>query len=148
MARILALDIGKKRTGVAATDPLRLIANGLKTVDTSSLLDFLEGYLATEEVALLVVGYPLQTNGQPSEALRYINPMLRRIAARFPHLPIEQFDERYTSTLAHRAMLDGGMRRMARRDKAVVDTISATIILQSFMDSRRYGEIFSREERR
>lgn len=142
MARILALDIGKKRTGVAATDPLRIIANGLKTVDTTTLLDFLEDYLATEEVALLVVGYPLQTNGQPSESLRYINPMLQRIAARFPNLPIEQFDERYTSTLAHRAMLDGGMRRMARRDKAIVDTISATIILQSFMDSRRYGELF------
>lgn len=142
MARILALDIGKKRTGVAATDPLRIIANGLKTVDTTTLIDFLEDYLATEEVALLVVGYPLQTNGQPSESLRYINPMLRHIAARFPNLPIEQFDERYTSTLAHRAMLDGGMRRMARRDKAIVDTISATIILQSFMDSRRYGELF------
>ncbi|MBQ9470803.1 MAG: Holliday junction resolvase RuvX [Bacteroidales bacterium] len=142
MARIVALDIGKKRTGVAATDPLRLIANGIGTVDTSALIGFLESYMAAEEVALLVVGYPLQTNGRPSEALRYINPVLRRIAARFPELPIEQFDERYTSTLAHRAMIDGGMRRMARRDKAMVDTISATIILQSFMDSRRYGELF------
>lgn len=142
MARIVALDIGKKRTGVAATDPLRIIANGLKTVDTSALLTFLDDYLAAEPVELLVVGYPLQTNGQPSESLRYINPVLKQIHARFPQLPIEQFDERYTSTLAHRAMRDGGLHRMARRDKATVDTISATIILQSFMESRRYRELF------
>ena len=142
MARILALDIGKKRTGVAVTDPLRIIANGLQTVDTSQLLKFLEDYMAAEQVELLVVGYPLQTNGQPSESLRYINPVLRQIVARFPNLPVEQFDERYTSTMAHRAMIDGGMRRMARRDKATVDTISATIILQSFMESRRYAELF------
>lgn len=142
MARILALDIGKKRTGVAVTDPLRIIANGLQTVDTSQLLQFLDGYLAAEQVELLVVGYPLQTNGQPSESLRYINPVLKQIVARFPNLPVEQFDERYTSTMAHRAMIDGGMRRMARRDKATVDTISATIILQSFMESRRYAELF------
>ena len=89
-----------------------------------------------------MVGYPLQTNGQPSESLRYINPVLRQIVARFPNLPVEQFDERYTSTMAHRAMIDGGMRRMARRDKATVDTISATIILQSFMESRRYAELY------
>lgn len=142
MARILALDIGKKRTGVAVTDPLRIIANGLQTVDTAQLLKFLEVYFASEQVELLVVGYPLQTNGQPSESLRYINPVLRQIVARFPNLPVEQFDERYTSTMAHRAMIDGGMRRMARRDKATVDTISATIILQSFMESRRYAELF------
>ncbi|MBR7068244.1 MAG: Holliday junction resolvase RuvX [Bacteroidales bacterium] len=142
MARILALDIGKKRTGVAVTDPLRIIANGLQTVDTAQLLKFLEAYFAAEQVELLVVGYPLQTNGQPSESLRYINPVLRQIVARFPNLPVEQFDERYTSTMAHRAMIDGGMRRMARRDKATVDTISATIILQSFMESRRYAELY------
>lgn len=142
MARILALDIGKKRTGVAVTDPLRIIANGLQTVDTAQLLKFLEVYFAAEQVELLVVGYPLQTNGQPSESLRYINPVLRQIVARFPNLPVEQFDERYTSTMAHRAMIDGGMRRMARRDKATVDTISATIILQSFMESRRYAELY------
>lgn len=138
MGRILAFDIGKKRTGVAVTDPLQIIANGLKTIDTSSVIDFLRNYLQSESVDLLVVGYPLQTNGRPSESLRYINPVIQQIVKQFPSLRVVQFDERYTSTLAHRAMIDGGMKKKDRMDKAVVDTISATIILQSFMESRDY----------
>lgn len=141
MGRILSFDIGKKRTGIAVTDPLQIIATGLKTVDTQSVIDFLQNYLKSETVDLLVVGYPIQTNGQPSESLRFINPVIQRIVKAFPKLQIVQFDERYTSTLAHRAMIDGGMKKKDRRDKAVVDTISATIILQSYMESRAYKEL-------
>lgn len=134
----MALDIGRKRTGVAVTDPLRIIATGLTTVSTAALVDYLRNYFVLEKVDLLVVGYPIQTNGLPSEALRYINPVIRLIVKQFPQLPLVQFDERYTSTLAHRAMIDGGLKKIARRDKALVDKISATIILQSYMESADY----------
>ena len=138
MGRILSFDIGKKRTGVAATDPLQIIATGITTVETSSLIEYLKSYMLAEQVDLLVVGYPVQTNGRPSESLRFINPVIKQIVKHFPSLKIVQFDERYTSTLAHRAMLDGGMKKKDRQDKAVVDMISATIILQSYMESRQY----------
>lgn len=134
----MALDIGRKRTGVAVTDPLRIIATGLTTVSTAALVDYLRIYFVSEKVDLLVVGYPIQTNGRPSEALRYINPVIRLIVKQFPQLPLVQFDERYTSTLAHRAMIDVGVKKLARRDKALVDKISATIILQSYMESADY----------
>lgn len=138
MARIVSLDIGKKRTGVAVTDPQQIIATGLKTIETSSIIEFLRTYTTTEKVEKLVVGYPIQTNGKPSDALRYINPIIQQIVKTFPHLQVVQFDERYTSTLAHRAMIEAGMSRKDRRNKAAVDTISATIILQSYMQSLQF----------
>lgn len=135
----MALDIGRKRTGIAVTDSLQLIANGLTTVPTFKLIDFLSNYFSSETVDRLVVGYPRQMNNLPSEAVRFINPVLRQIEKNFPELPIELVDERFTSALAHRAMIDGGMKKSDRKNKAIVDTISATIILQSYMEARSYG---------
>ncbi|MGE0079418.1 MAG: Holliday junction resolvase RuvX [Bacteroidales bacterium] len=138
MARILSLDIGKKRTGVAVTDPLKIVANGLTTVPTHTIIDFISTYLEKESVELLVVGYPLQMNNTPSESVNYINPVLRKIQKTFPTLQVVQVDERFTSKLAMQAMIDGGMKKKDRRNKAIVDTISATIILQSYLDSLSY----------
>jgi putative Holliday junction resolvase len=139
MGRILSLDYGKARTGVAVTDSLQLIAGGLATVATSTLTDFLTDYMKREEVECIVVGAPRQMNGQPSENMKRVEPFVNRIRKLFPTIEIVYYDERFTSVLAHRTMLDGGMKRMARRDKAKVDEISATIILQDFMESRRMG---------
>ena len=128
MGRVLAIDYGKKRTGVAVTDPLQLIANGLTTVSTSSVMDFIVSYVRQEHVERIVVGQPKQANGEDSENMGRINSFVRR--------PVEFFDERYTSVLAHQAMLQGGLRKKARQNKALVDEISATIILQGWMESR------------
>lgn len=135
MGRIVALDIGRKRTGVAVTDPLKIIANGLTTIPTHTLIDFVMEYTLKESVELLVVGYPVQMNNTPSEAVIYINPVLRKLQKVLPQLKIELVDERFTSKLAMQAMIDGGMKKKDRRNKATVDTISATIILQSYLDS-------------
>lgn len=139
MARILSIDYGKKRTGLAVTDPLQLIAGGLATVSTSQLLDFLRSYFQKESVECVVVGEPRQTNGQPSENMARVKAFVGRFKKEFPDIPVEMYDERFTSTLAHHAMLDAGLGKKARQDKALVDEISATIILQSFMESRRVG---------
>jgi putative Holliday junction resolvase len=133
VARILSIDYGKKRTGLAVTDPLQLIAGGLATVSTSALFDFLVQYVSREDVALVVIGEPRQTNGQPSENFPRVQQFVNRWRNAMPHIPIEFFDERFTSVLAHRAMLDGGLRKKARQDKALVDEISATIILEDYM---------------
>lgn len=138
MSRILALDIGRKRTGVAVTDPLKIIANGLTTVPTFQVVDFLTNYFKNEKVELLVVGYPKQMNNQPSEAVAYIEPVINRLKKVFPDLPIELVDERYTSKIAFQTMIDGGVKKTDRQNKALVDTISATIILQSYMESRNF----------
>lgn len=138
MSRILALDIGRKRTGVAVTDPLKIIANGLTTVPTFQVVDFLTNYFKSEKVELLVVGYPKQMNNQPSEAVAYIEPVINRLKKVFPDLPIELVDERYTSKIAFQTMIDGGVKKTDRQNKALVDTISATIILQSYMESRNF----------
>lgn len=135
MGRIVALDIGRKRTGVAVTDPLKIIANGLTTIPTHTLIDFVMEYTLKESVELLVVGYPVQMNNTPSEAVIYINPVLRKLQKVLPQLKIELVDERFTSKLAMQAMIDGGMKKKDRQNKATVDTISATIILQSYLDS-------------
>lgn len=135
MGRILALDIGRKRTGIAVTDPLRIIANGITTIPSSSLIEYLSEYFKKESVDLLVIGYPVQMNNTPSEAVKYIEPIINRIRKLFPKLSIELVDERFTSKLAHQAMIDGGMKKKDRQNKATVDTISATIILQSYLDS-------------
>lgn len=135
MGRIIALDIGRKRTGVAVTDPLKIIANGLTTIPTHTLIDFVAEYTLKESVELLVVGYPVQMNNTPSEAVIYINPVLKKLQKVLPHLKIELVDERFTSKLAMQAMIDGGMKKKDRQNKATVDTISATIILQSYLES-------------
>ncbi len=137
MGRVLAIDYGKKRTGIAVTDPLRLIANGLATVSTSSVMDFIETYVRREPVERIVVGQPRQTNGEDSENMERISSFVRRLHEHLPEIPVEFFDERFTSVLAHRAMLDGGLGKKARRNKALVDEISATIILQDWMESRK-----------
>ena len=137
MARILSIDYGKKRTGLAVTDPLQIIANGLATVSTSTLFDWLKDYTGREEVERIVIGEPRQTNGQPSENLARVQQFVNRWRKAVPQIPIEYFDERFTSVLAHQAMLDGGLRKKARQDKALVDEISATIILEDYMRSRK-----------
>lgn len=137
MGRILAIDFGRKRTGIAVTDTLQLIANGLATVATAQLMDFLKAYVAKESVELIVVGQPKQMDNTPSESMRYLNPFLARLAKEIPEMPVVMYDERFTSVLAHRAMLDGGMKKMARRDKSIVDEISATIILTDYLNSSR-----------
>lgn len=136
MARILAVDYGKKRTGIAVTDPLQLIAGGLCTVLTAELLDFLTKYLAENEVDTIVVGYPRQMNGEDSENMKRITPFVNRITKLFPSVKIEMFDERFTSVIAHRVMIDSGVSRTQRRNKALYDKISATIILEDYLQSR------------
>ena len=137
MARILAIDYGRKRTGLAVTDPLQIIAGGLATVSTSTLYDYLVAYMAKESVERIVIGKPIQPNGQPSENLARVEQFVNRWRKAQPSVPIEYVDERFTSVLAHRAMLEGGLKKKARQDKALVDEISATIILQSYLESRR-----------
>ena len=136
MGRLLAIDYGKKRTGIAVSDPLQLIAGGLTTVETKTLFDFLADYMTKEEVERIVVGLPKQPNGEPSENMKRVEPFVNRLRKLYPSLPVEYYDERFTSILAHRAMLDSGIGRMARRDKALVDKISATIILEDYMEAK------------
>lgn len=140
MGRIVALDIGRKRTGIAATDPLQLIANGVATVPTHQVPEYLVEYTRHETVELLVIGQPVDMHNEPSEATRFIEPIVNRIVKLLPKLQIVRHDERFTSRLAHRAMLEGGLGRMQRRDKALVDKISATIILQSYMQSQEWRD--------
>ena len=137
MARILSIDYGKKRTGLAVTDPLQIIAKGLATVSTSTLFDWLKDYTGREEVERIVIGEPRQTNGQPSENLARVQQFVNRWRKAVPQIPIEYFDERFTSVLAHQAMLDGGLKKKDRQNKALVDEISATIILEDYLRSRR-----------
>ena len=135
MARIISIDYGKKRTGIAATDPLKLIANPVGTVETKNLISFLKDYLAANSVELIVVGKPSQLNGQPSESMRYITPFVESLKQTFPNVPVVFYDERFTSTIAHKAMLDGGMKKSDRQKKANVDCIAATIILNDYLQS-------------
>ena len=138
MSRILAIDYGKKRTGIAVSDPMQIIASGLTTVPTHELIDFLASYMAKEKVELIVVGHPKQMNNEDSENMKNIIPFLNRLKKLFPDMPVEMVDERFTSVLAHQAMLDVGLKKKARQNKALVDEISATIILQSYMESRKF----------
>ncbi len=137
MARILSIDYGQKRTGLAVTDPLQIIAGGLATVSTSGLFDWLKDYLSKESVERIIIGEPKQTNGQPSENLARVQQFVNRWKKAFPEVPIEYYDERFTSVLAHQAMIDGGLKKKARQDKALVDEISATIILEDYLRARR-----------
>lgn len=138
MARILSIDYGKKRTGLAVTDPLQIIAGGLATVSTQELYTFLEDYIKKEQVELFVIGDPKQADGSPSENKGRITEFINRWKNKHPDLPIILFDERFTSVLAHRAMIDGGMKKGKRQDKAVVDKIAATIILEDYLQSQEY----------
>lgn len=135
MSRVLAIDYGKKRTGLAVTDPLRIIASPLETVPTSALMDWLTRYFAKEEVEIVVLGYPRQMSGEESESMQYIKPFVTLFQTRFPGKELVLYDERFTSVLAHRAMIDGGMKKMQRRDKTVVDKLAACIILEDYIQS-------------
>ena len=137
MSRILAIDYGKKRTGIAVTDPLCIIANGLATVSTSELFEFLSQYITKESVGQIVIGKPIQPNGQPSENLARVEQFVNRWRKIHPELPIDYYDERFTSVIAHQAMITGGVKKKTRReDKGLVDEISATIILQDYIKSK------------
>ena len=137
MARILSIDYGKKRTGLAVTDPLQIIAGGLATVATSELFDYLQAYIAREQVEIIVIGEPRQPNCEPSENLARVQQFVNRWRKAVPQVPIQFYDERFTSVLAHQAMLDGGLKKKVRQNKGMVDEISATIILEDYMRSRK-----------
>ena len=138
MSRILAIDYGRKRTGVAVSDAMQIIANGLTTVPTHELLDFITGYVQKEPVERILVGLPKQMNNEASESMKYIDPFVRSLKKRLPEIPVEFVDERFTSVLAHRTMLEAGLKKKDRQNKALVDEISATIILQSYLESKKY----------
>ena len=137
MSRILAIDYGQKRTGIAVTDTLQRIANGLATVETKELEKFIVGYVANEDVSTIVVGKPTQMNGENSENMKRIEPFFNRLKRLFPDKEITYYDERFTSVLAHQAMLQSGIGKKARQNKALVDKISATIILEDYLQSIR-----------
>ena len=133
MARILAIDYGQKRTGIAVTDELQIIASGLTTVDTRDLINFLRDYSSNENVEMFLVGEPKQKDGTPSESEALISPFLVKLEKEFSEIPIKRVDERFTSKLAFQSMIDGGLKKKQRRNKALIDEISATIILQDYL---------------
>ena len=127
---------GRKRTGVAVTDPLGIVAGNLATVPTHTLMQFIKEYLEREQVDRIVIGKPTQLNGEPSESMKYITPFVERLHKEMPEMPVVMYDERFTSTIAHQSMIDGGMKKSDRRDKSRVDAIAATIILNDFLQSK------------
>lgn len=137
MARLLAIDYGRKRTGIAVTDTLQIIANGLTTVPSHTIINFLKDYISKEPVELIIVGLPRQMNYEESESMQYIKPFVKKLQKEIPDIPVEYFDERFTSSMAHQTMIDGGLKKKQRQNKALVDEISATIILQGYMEGRR-----------
>ena len=136
MARALSIDYGKKRTGIAVTDPLQLIASGLTTVNTYELVPFIENYLRNEEVSTIVIGEPKQMNGEPSELGDVIDAFAKALQEKYPSIEITRVDERFTSKMAFQTMIDSGLSKSKRRNKDLVDEIAATIILQTFLDSK------------
>ena len=137
MARLLAIDYGKKRTGLAVSDEMQIIAGGLTTVATTELLDYILDYVKREPVERIVVGLPKQMNNEPSENMRRVEPFVNRLRKLLPDIPVDYHDERFTSVLAQRTIIEAGIKKMARRNKELVEEVSATIILQSYMESRR-----------
>ena len=135
MGRILAIDYGQKRTGLAVTDPLRIAANPLLTLPTHQLEDWLKDYFAHNQVDEVVIGHPTQLNGQESSSMQYIKPFVQRFHKLFPSMPLYEYDERFTSTIAHQAMILGGMKKKQRQDKAVVDKLAACIILEDYLQT-------------
>ena len=132
----MCIDYGRRRCGIAATDTLRIVATGITTVATAELIKFLKDYISREPVDAIVIGRPVTLQGEPSESMRYITPAVARMRKEFPGIKFIFWDERFTSAIAHRTMIDGGMKKHARRDKAVVDRIAATIILNDYLQSR------------
>ncbi len=138
MGRILAIDYGRKRSGLAVTDTMQMIANGLTTLASAELEAFLTNYIKKEPVDLFVLGLPKQMNNEPSENMKYVEQFATRLRRLFSSIPVEFYDERFTSVLAHKAMLEGGLKKQQRQNKALVDEISAVIILQSYLESKNY----------
>jgi putative holliday junction resolvase len=138
MGRLLSIDFGRRRCGIAVTDPMRIVANALETVETPRLIDFVKAYIASNGVDEVVVGLPKNLNGEPSESMRWLTPVINRLKKEIAPVPVVYYDERFTSVLAHRAMIDGGMKKSDRRDKAVVDRISASIILNDYLESQKF----------
>ena len=137
----MAIDYGRKRCGIAVTDTLQIIANGLTTVNSGELISYIRDYIAREPVECVVVGKPKQTNNQQSENMRYVTMFINSLRKQIPTLKVELYVERFTSVIAHRTMLDAGLKRMARRNKELVDEISATIILQDYLESKKYNNL-------
>ena len=137
MGRILAIDYGRKRTGLAVTDVLRITANPLLTIETKDLMEWLAAYFQKEPVDEVVIGHPTRMNGEDSESMNYIRPFMGLFKKRFPDKPLTMYDERFTSVLAHQAMLTGGMKKKDRQNKAVVDKIAACIILEGYLEKLR-----------
>lgn len=140
MGRIVAIDFGRKRAGIAVTDPLQMIANGLTTVPSAKTIEFLADYCKKEQVEAFVVGYARQMDNSDSESMQYIKPFVKKLNKQFNHIPVHMIDERFTSKIAHQAMIDGGLKKKQRQNKALVDTISATLILQSFLEQKSTGQ--------
>jgi len=136
MGRIIAIDYGRKRTGLAVTDTMQVIANGLCTVPSGEAVDFLKNYVSKDNVDVFVVGLPRQMNNEPSENMRHVEAFVNRLRKIIPEIPVEYYDERFTSVIAQRAMIDGGLKKKKRQDKALVDEISAVLILQDYLISR------------
>ena len=134
MDRLIGIDYGRRRTGLAVSDPLRIFASALDTVDSAKLIDYLKKYAEKETIERFVVGYPVNMDGSPSEARADVDAFLKDLRKSFPDIPVSLEDERFTSVLAHRAMIDGGVKKMDRRDKAAVDKVSAALILQTYLD--------------
>jgi putative holliday junction resolvase len=134
VGRILAIDYGQKRVGIAVTDPMKIIANSLPTVETPKILSFLSDYFSREMVECIVVGFPKQMNNQPSESMKYVEKFVSDFKTRFPGIPVEYMDERFTSKIAVQAMIQGGVKKKDRQNKALIDSVSATIILQSYLE--------------
>ncbi len=137
MGRLLSIDYGKKRVGIAVSDPLKIIANGLTTVETKDIFNFLAKYFAEEQVELVIVGLPKQMNNEASENMPRVEEFVKKMKQKFPDMDMEYYDERFTSKMAQRTMIDGGLKKKQRQNKALVDEISATIILQGYMESKR-----------
>lgn len=137
MGRILAIDYGRKRSGIAVTDSLQIIANGLTTVSSHTLMEFIKNYIKTESVERIVIGLPKKLDNTPSENMRNITPFVNRLKKELPDMPVEMYDERFTSAIAHQAMIMGGAKKSTRRDKSIIDEISATIILNDYLESNK-----------
>jgi putative Holliday junction resolvase len=136
MGRLLGIDYGTKRIGLAVTDPLNIFASPLKTIQNHEFDSFLSDYMKTESIDAFVIGYPVQMNNKPSESVKYIDPFIRRLEKKFPGKPVHRIDERFTSQMAFKAMIAGGVKKNDRRDKSTIDRTSAAIILQSFLDNK------------
>ena len=135
MGRILAIDYGRKRVGLAVTDEFQIIANALTTVSANELFAYLHDYISKEKVDCIVIGEPKQMNYEPSESTKYIEPFIRKLKIEFPNIKIERHDERFTSKMAQQTIIDAGLKKKDRQNKSLLDSVSATIILQSYMNS-------------